>query len=317
MKQFFALAVIALSFLACGNGNAQNKQAASGQQTFIQLGNGLQMPQFGIGTFGLPSNEVAKNSVLTALKLGYRHIDTAHSYNDERGVGEGIKESGVPREEIWLTSKLWPSDYNDGKTLEHIDEMLERLQVDYVDLLYIHQPIGNYVEAWKAMEKAVELGKVRTLGISNFDLTDEGFQTMVEQMTIKPAILQIECHPYAQRLQMREKAARYGLAVECWFPLGGQMSQKQLLNDPVIKAIGEAHGKTAAQTIIRWHIQEGLSVIPGSSNPAHIAENLDVFDFSLTDAEMEQIRALNKEQRYFNMPLEALQQFVNGRNLEN
>ncbi len=278
----------------------------------VVLNNGVEMPRFGLGTFMQGSNETCKQSCLTALKAGYRHIDTAHAYYDEEGVGQSIRESGIPREEIWVTSKLWPTEYGEGKTLKAIDEMLERMQLDYIDLLYVHQPIGDYVGAWKDMEKAVKAGKVRALGISNFDYNDEMWQRIMDSATIKPAVLQIECHPYAQRLAMRKKAAEQGIQVECWFPLGGAMSRGALLKDPVIKSIAQVHGKTPAQVILRWHIQEGFSVIPGATDPNYIKENIQIFDFSLTDDEMQKIRALNKEQRFFNVPLEQVEKMVWG-----
>ena len=278
-------------------------------QPSLILSNGLQMPQFGIGTYQ-QTNEQAKNGVLTALRMGYRHIDTAHAYQDERGVGEAIKESGVLRQDIWLTSKLWPSEYGEGKTAEAIDKMLDRLQVDYIDLLYVHQPMGDFVGAWKDMEKAVRAGKVRALGISNFDANDSVFARIMENCEIRPVALQIECHPYAQRLDIRKKAAEYGLQVECWFPLGGSMSQGALLKDPVIVGIAERLKKTPAQVILRWHLQEGLSVIPGSKTPEHIMENISIFDFALSDRDMQAIRALNKEQRFFDMDYKQAEQFM-------
>ena len=270
----------------------------------VQLNNGILMPQFGLGTFLQPSDSVCEQSCLTALKAGYRHIDTAHAYNDEAGVGRAVKKSGIPREEIWITSKLWPTEYGEGKTMEAIDKMLERMQLDYIDLLYVHQPVGDFVGAWRDMEKAVAMGKVRALGISNFDANDEVFNKIMSESRVKPAVLQIECHPYAQRLAMREKVKPYGIQVECWFPLGGAMSNGALLRDPVICSIAKAHGKTPAQIILRWHIQEGFSVIPGASNPDYIRENIRIFDFELTDEEMARIRSLNQEKRFFNMSLE-------------
>ena len=283
--------------------NAQEKTTTAGVPV-VELNNGVAMPRFGLGTFLQPSDEVCEQSCLTALKAGYRHIDTAHAYNDERGVGRAVKASGIPREQIWITSKLWPTEYGEGKTLKAIDAMLERMQLDYIDLLYVHQPVGDFVGAWKDMEKAVRMGKVRALGISNFDASDEVWDEIMRAATIKPAVLQIECHPYAQRVAIRQKAAKEGIQVECWFPLGGAMSNGALLKDPVICKIAEAHGKTPAQVILRWHIQEGFSVIPGASNPDYIKENIQIFDFALTDEEMAQIRSLNKEKRFFNMPLD-------------
>lgn len=276
----------------------------AGNVPVVQLNNGQLMPRFGLGTFLQPSDEVCEQSCFTALAAGYRHIDTAHAYQDERGVGRAIRKSGIPREEIWITSKIWPTEYGEGKTMASIDRMLKRLQVDYIDLLYVHQPIGDYIGAWKDMEKAVAQGKVRALGISNFDASDEVFQKLMQAATIKPAVLQMECHPYAQRLAMREKVKPYGIQVECWFPLGGAMSKGALLKDKTILHIAQSQGKTAAQIILRWHIQEEFSVIPGASNPDYIRENINIFDFILSDEEMQAIRALNKENRFFNVSLE-------------
>ena len=289
---------------------AQDIYKTAANVPMVQLNNGILMPQFGLGTFLQPSDEVCEQSCLTALKAGYRHIDTAHAYNDEAGVGRAVKESGIPREEIWVTSKLWPNEYGEGKTAQAIDAMLERMQLDYIDLLYVHQPVGDFVGAWKDMEKAVAAGKVRALGISNFDANDEVFNRIMEVATIKPAVLQMECHPYAQRLAVREKAKAHNIQVECWFPLGGAMSNGALLKDPTIMEIAKAHGKTAAQVILRWHIQEGFSVIPGASNPDYIKENIDIFDFTLTDDEMAEMRGLNKEQRFFNMSFSDVERMV-------
>lgn len=273
-------------------------------QTFLTLNNGVQMPQLGLGVYSIPAGETTYNSVLTALKCGYRHIDTAHAYQNEQSVGQAVKDSGIDRDSIWITSKLWPNEYGEGKTLKAIDRMLGRLGVDYIDLVYFHQSIGDYVGEWKEMEKALEMGKVRAIGISNFDVNDSIFNSLVETARIKPQIIQIECHPYAQRRHWQEMCAKNGMKIECWFPLGGRDSKGEILRDPVINEIAKAHGKSAAQVIIRWHLQEGFSVIPGSSNPAHIKENFEVFDFSLTDNEMQKIRSLDKEARYFNMPYE-------------
>lgn len=270
----------------------------------IKLNNGVLMPQFGLGTFQQGSDEICRQSCLTALNAGYRHIDTAHAYDDERGVGQAVSESGIPRSEIWITSKLWPTEYGERKTAEAIDKMLARLGTDYIDLLYVHQPVGDFVGAWRDMERAVAAGKVRALGISNFDASEAVFDSIMREARIKPAVLQIECHPYAQRTSMREKAEANGIHVTSWFPLGGAMSQGALLKDATIKKIAEVHGKSAAQIILRWHIQEGLSAIPGATNPDYIKENIQIFDFELSDAEMQEMRSLNREQRFFNMPLE-------------
>ena len=274
------------------------------QQTYLSLNNGVKMPQFGLGLYMIPEGDVAYNSVMSALENGYRHFDCAHAYQNERSLGRAIKDSGVERDSLWITSKLWPNEYGEGKTLKAIDRMLGRLGLDYIDLVYFHQPIGDFVGGWKEMEQALEMGKVRAIGISNFDTNDSLFDQLLASAKVKPQIMQIECHPYAQRKHWQERCAAEGIQIECWFPLGGRDSKGEILRDKTINEIAKAHGKTAAQVIIRWHIQEGFSVIPGSSNPAHIKENIDVFDFTLTDDEMQRIRALDKEARYFNMPYE-------------
>jgi diketogulonate reductase-like aldo/keto reductase len=307
VKKFYQMTALML----LGSINLLNAQVAN--VPTVKLSNGLEMTQFGLGTYQM-SNDDCKQACLVAFRNGYRHVDCAHAYRNERGLGEAVRESGIPREEFWITSKLWPTEYGEGITSEAIDKMLERLQTDYIDLLYVHQPIGDYVGAWKDMEKAVAAGKVRTLGISNFDLTDEGFHAIVDNMKIKPAVLQIECHPYAQRKDIREKVKPYNIAIECWFPLGH--GDKELLSDPVIGKIAAAHGRSIAQIIIRWHIQEGFSVIPGASNPDYIKENIEIFDFVLNDDEMATMRSLNKEKRLFNMTLEQLENFARGRALE-
>lgn len=308
MKKKILTGLVVLASMISGTSFAQDIYKTAADVPMVQLNNGILMPQFGLGTFMQPSDEVCKQSCLTALKAGYRHIDTAHAYNDERGVGQAVKESGIPRNEIWITSKLWPSEYGEGKTLEAIDKMLERLQADYIDLLYVHQPVGDFVGAWRDMEKAVAMGKVRALGISNFDANDEVFEKIITESRVKPAVLQIECHPYAQRLVMREKVKPYGIQVECWFPLGGAMSNGALLKDPTIMKIAEAHGKTPAQVILRWHIQEGFSVIPGATNPDYIKENIQIFDFALSEEDMAAMRSLNKEKRFFNATYEQVEE---------
>lgn len=310
MKKKIITGLMVLASMIGSTSFAQDIYKTAANVPMVQLNNGILMPQFGLGTFLQPSDSVCEQSCLTALKAGYRHIDTAHAYNDEAGVGRAVKNSGIPREEIWITSKLWPTEYGEGKTLKAIDEMLKRMQLDYIDLLYVHQPVGDFVGAWRDMEKAVAMGKVRALGISNFDASDEVFEKIMSESTVKPAVLQIECHPYAQRLAMREKAKSHNIQVECWFPLGGAMSNGALLKDPTIMEIAKAHGKTAAQVILRWHIQEGFSVIPGASNPDYIKENIDIFDFTLTDDEMAEMRGLNKERRFFNMSFSDVERMV-------
>ncbi len=275
---------------------------------YVTLNNGQQMPRFGIGTYNVPGDSTAADAVLFALNNGYRHIDTAHAYRVERGVGQAITESGVPREEIWVTSKLWPSEYSDADAA--IDRMLERLGLDYIDLLYVHQPMGDWRGAWRAMERAVASGKVRSLGLSNFDAADSLYTAAVEWAKIKPAVMQIECHPYAQRKKWMAKLADDSIVLEAWFPLGGAMSNGALFKDPVLMKIADTHGKTPAQIILRWHIQEGHSTIPGATYHPYITENIDIFDFELTPEEMAEIRGIDKEQRFFNMDYKEAEQFI-------
>lgn len=272
----------------------------------ITLNNGAKIPQLGLGTYNNGTDECAKEMVEFALKNGYTHVDTAHAYMVERGVGQGIKASGVKREDIWLTSKLWPSEYGEGKTLEALDKMLKRLDTDYLDLVYLHMPTGDLAGAWKDLEKAVAMGKVRTLGLSDTDYDMKTFDQVMAVATIKPAIFQVELHPFWQQKEIRKLAEQYDMAVECWFPLGGRdFGLKTLLADPTLNEIGAAHGKTAAQVAIRWSLQRGLIVIPGSVKTEHIAENFAVFDFELSEAEMARIDALESA-RFFPQPDEAM-----------
>lgn len=280
------------------------------EQTYITLNDGNKIPQFGLGVFQISGDEMTKEACLEAFKLGYRHIDTAHAYQNERGVGQAVKESGIPREEIWITTKLWPSEYGEGKTAKAIDKMLERLQTEYIDLLLLHQQFGDYLGAWKDMEKAVAEGKVKSIGLSNFE--SERLEEVLAAATINPSILQVECHPYYQQNDLKKRIAPYNTVIESWYPLGH--GDAALIEEPVFTKLAEKYGKTNAQIILRWHIQEGIIVFPKSSNPVHIKENIDIFDFELTEEEMNEIRQLDKGFRYYTRTLaeqeEALSQFV-------
>lgn len=264
----------------------------------VTLNNGVSMPILGIGTFALSDSE-AEESVYWALRDGYRLIDTARIYGDEAGVGRGIRraidEGLVTREEIFVTTKMWTSDYDNGDAA--INASLERLGLDYIDLMILHhsQP-ENDVAAYKAMEQAVVDGRLKSIGLSNYYDPDD-FDRMVNATTILPAILQNETHPYHQSTDMKEHIAQYGTVLESWFPLGGRGNTQTLFNDPVITTIAAAHGKTSAQVILRWHLQDGHIAIPGSHNEKHIQENFDIFDFELTQDEMAQIAALDKNER--------------------
>ena len=276
------------------------KEEREMEQTYITLNNNEKIPQFGLGVYMIAGDDAAKQACLDALKMGYRHIDTAHAYQNERGVGAAVKESGIPREEIWITSKLWPSEYGEGKTMAGIDKMLSRLGTDYIDLLLLHQQFGDYPGAWRDMEKAVAEGKVRSIGLSNFE--SERLEEVLSASEIKPAVLQVECHPYYQQTALKKRVAAYGAAIECWYPSGH--GDQGLIGEPVFAELGKKYGKSNVQIILRWHIQEGNIIFPKSTNPEHIRANFDIFDFTLTEEEMNRIRALDKGMRYFNMSLE-------------
>ena len=257
------------------------------------------IPQFGLGVYMIPEGEQTYNAVLNALKMGVRHIDTAHAYQNERSVGRAVRASGILREEIWITTKLWPSEYGEGKTAEAIDKMLARLDTDYIDLLLLHQQFGDYLGAWKDMEKAVRAGKVRSIGISNFE--SERLEEICESASIKPSVLQVECHPYYQQNELKKRLAPYGTVIESWYPIGH--GDKGLINETVFTKLAQKYGKTNVQVILRWHIQEGTVVFPRTTNPQHMKDNFDIFNFALTDDEMAEIRALDNGKRFFNMSL--------------
>ena len=269
------------------------------KQTYVTLNDGNKIPQFGLGVYMIPGDETTKEACMEAFRAGYRHIDTAHAYQNERGVGAAVKESGIPREEIWITTKLWPREYGEGKTTAAIDKMLSRLDTDYIDLLLLHQQFGDYIGAWKDMEKAVAAGKVKSIGISNFE--SERLEELIAAATIKPSVLQVECHPYYQQNELKKRIASCGTVIESWYPIGH--GDKGLLNESVFTELAEKYGKNNVQIILRWHIQEGTIVFPKSTNPKHIQDNIDIFDFELTADEMERIRALDKGVRFFNMSL--------------
>jgi diketogulonate reductase-like aldo/keto reductase len=265
----------------------------------VVLNSGYEMPILGIGTFRLSGSE-AENSVYWALRDGYRLIDTARIYGNEADVGRGIQraieEGFVTREEIFVTTKMWTDDFDNGA--EAINASLERLGLDYIDLMILHhsQP-SNDVEAYQAMEQAVSEGKLRSIGLSNY-YTPEDFDRLVNATSITPALLQNETHPYHQSMEMKEHLRQYGTVMESWFPLGGRGNTQTLFNDEVISGIAQAHGKTSAQIILRWHLQAGNIAIPGSSNEDHIQENFEIFDFELTDEEMEQMTGLDRNERF-------------------
>ena len=258
----------------------------------IRLNNGAEMPDFGIGTFLLSPDE-AERSVYEALQCGYRMVDTANAYMNEKAVGRAIRRSGVKREEIFVSTKLWPTVYEDDNA---VDETLKRLGLDYVDLLFIHQPAGNYMAGYRQMEKAYKEGKIKAIGISNFH--DEKLRDILENAQIKPQVIQTEAHPYFPQTDLREELKDYDIRIMAWYPLGH--GDRALINEPVFAKLAEKYGKTPAQIILRWHTQMGFIVIPGSKNPDHVRENFEIFDFKLTEDEMKEIAAIDKGVRYYN-----------------
>ncbi len=271
-------------------------------QAYITLNNGVQMPLVGIGTFMLSPDD-AEASCLSALKDGYRLIDTANAYMNEKAVGRAMKKSGIPREEIFLETKLWPSFYEQPDAVE---KTLERLDTDYIDLLLLHQPAGNYIAGYCQMEEAYRAGKVKAIGLSNFSA--EQIQEILDVCKVKPAILQTEVHPYSQEEELKAFLAKEGIIIQAWYPLGH--GDKALIQEEVFTWLAEKYGKSNAQIILRWHMQAGNIVIPGSKNPDHIRSNFDIFDFALTNEEMEQITALNKNVRYYHSTPEMLENYV-------
>lgn len=269
---------------------------------FATLNNGVKMPMAGIGTFLLSPDE-AEASVLSALECGYRLIDTANAYVNEKAVGRAMKKSGVPREEIFLETKLWPSFYEQEDAVE---KTLERLDTDYIDLLLIHQPAGNYVAGYQLMEKTYKEGKVKAIGLSNFD--PEQIQEILDICEVKPAVLQTEVHPYSQEKELKELLAKEGIVIQAWYPLGH--GDKTLIEEPEFAKLGKKYNKSNAQIILRWHIQDGNVVIPGSKNPAHIKDNFDLFDFELTEEEMKEIADIDQKKRYYHSTPEMLKQYV-------
>ena len=272
------------------------------EQKYVKLNNGVEMPMAGIGTF-LLSPDDAEASILSALQGGYRLIDTANAYVNEKAVGRAIKKSGVPRAEIFLETKIWPAFYEQEDAVE---KTLQRLDTDYIDLLLIHQPAGNYLAGYRLMEKAYNAGRVKAIGLSNFN--KEQIQEILDTCEVKPAILQTEVHPYFQEKELKAFLEKKGIVIQAWYPLGH--GDKVLIEEPLFTELAEKYGKSNAQIILRWHIQAGNIVIPGSKNPDHIRDNFALFDFALTDEEMAQVAAVDKNTRYYTSTLQMLEAYV-------
>lgn len=258
----------------------------------FKLSNGVEIPALGIGTFMMTPDQ-AEDSVYHALMNGYRMIDTANAYVNEKAVGRAMKKSGVARENIFLSTKLWPTVYEEESA---VDKTMERLQTDYIDLLFIHQPAGNYMAGYRQIEKAYKEGRVKSIGISNFH--GEKLKKLLAQAEIKPHVIQLEAHPYCTENEVMAELAPYGTKLMSWYPLGH--GDKSLLEEDVFAALGRKYNKTSAQIILRWHTQMEFIVIPGSTNVSHIKDNFNIFDFTLTDEDMAEIAKMNKNVKYYN-----------------
>ena len=261
---------------------------------YVTLSNGVKMPQLGYGVYQV-TREECERCVSDALEVGYRHIDTAQSYFNEQEVGNAVKKSGIPREELFITTKVWIEHYGHDECRKSFLQSLQKLQLDYIDLVLLHQPFSDYYGAWRALEELYAEGRLRAIGVSNF-LPDR-LVDLCSFSRIKPVVNQVETHPHDQQKTAHEWMKKYGVVHEAWAPFGE--GRGGLFTDPVLTKIGAKYGKTAAQVILRWHLQRGIVVIPKSTHKERMAENLNVFDFALSDEDMKAIAALDKEQSSF------------------
>ena len=259
----------------------------------VTLNSGYEMPLNGIGTYSL-TGETCYNSITSALNSGVRLIDTAYMYNNEEEVGRAIRDSGIPREEIFVITKIYPSQFDNSE--EAIEMALDKLDIGYIDMMLLHHPGTNDVNAYKAMEKYVQQGKIHSIGLSNWYIDE--LEEFLPQIEITPALVQNEIHPYYQELDVVPYIQSKGIVVQGWYPFGGRGYTSELLNDKTIVEIANTHNVTSAQVILRWNLQRGVVVIPGSSNPEHIKENTDIYNFELTDQEMQKIEELNRDEKH-------------------
>ena len=266
---------------------------------YITFNNDVKIPQVGLGTYLLAPDD-AQAAVTYALDGGYELIDTANAYVNERAVGRGMSDSGRAREEIFLETKLWPCFYESDTA---VDETLERLGTDYIDLMILHQPAGDYLAGYAKLEAAYKAGKLRSIGISNFNKAE--IENLLAHCEITPALIQVECHPYFPQTELKELLDKHNIALQSWYPLGGR-DNKSILEEPIVSELAEKNGKSAAQVIMRWHVQQGNIVIPGSKTPSHIADNIDIFDFELSDEDMEAMAALDQGKPFYERTAEKI-----------
>ena len=265
----------------------------NGKAPAVKLSSGYDLPVVGLGTYALHGSTCV-NAVRTALESGYRLIDTASFYGNEREVGEGVQASGVPREEVVVQTKLYPNQY--GHAAQAIEECLSKLDLGYIDILLLHHPASNDVSAYRAIEQAIRDGKVRSAGISCYYIRE--LDAFLPQVDLKPVLVQNEVHPYYQDTPVVRHIQEADIPVQAWYPLGGRGYNRELMADPILRDIAAAHGKSLVQVILRWDLQRGVTVIPGSSDPEHIRENISVFDFELSENEMGKIAALNRNEKH-------------------
>ena len=273
--------------------NNENRKMKNMTEEYFELNNDVKIPKMGIGTFRMQPG-VAQKAVEAALKDGYHLIDTAQAYYNENGVGRAIKNSGVKREDLFVSTKLWPSSYGDANA---VDDALNRLGLDYIDLLFLHQPSGDWKTGYRTLEKAYKEGKIRAIGISNFERSSATLREVFDLAEIPPQVLQAEAHPYFPQIEARNILKLYGTRLMAWYPLGS--GDSSLINEPIFTKLAKKYNKSNVQIILRWHTQMGFIVIPGSTNPKHIHDNHDIFDFKLTDEEMDEIAKINKNRRYY------------------
>ncbi|GGJ06429.1 aldo/keto reductase [Paenibacillus hunanensis] len=262
-------------------------------QSTTKLSNGVEMPWFGLGVYKVEEGDQVVNSVKWAIEAGYRSIDTAALYQNEEGVGQAIKESGVPREELFITTKVWNSDQGYDATLQAFEKSLSKLGLDYVDLYLVHWPVkGKYKDTWRALEKLHEDGKVRAIGVSNFQI--HHLEDLLADAKVRPVVNQVELHPLLSQVELRNYCKEQGIQIEAWAPL----AQGRLLDNPILQAIADKHGKSIAQVLLRWDIQSGIVTIPKSIKKERIVQNADIYDFELSVEEMKQIDDLNEDRRF-------------------